>query len=76
MLPLTIPAPDVTVDPNGKVSFEWYSNPRKVFSVTVMATDEVVFAGLFNSSRICGVEYFVNEPPKGILDYIMRIVSK
>jgi len=35
LLPVYFPIPDIRVDPDGEVSFEWYEDKRNVFSVSV-----------------------------------------
>ncbi|MBI4304633.1 MAG: hypothetical protein HY665_09905 [Chloroflexi bacterium] len=75
MLPISVPIPDVCVDPDGMVELEWYKEPRKVFSVTIESDGTLIFAGLFGFSKIHGMENFGDEIPKTIFDSIQRIYS-
>jgi hypothetical protein len=76
MLPAHLPVPEIYVDPDGEITFEWYSNPRKVFSVTVRGNEELVYAGLFGINKIYGTESFDDELPDVILDNISRASSE
>jgi hypothetical protein len=71
-LPLTAPPPELSIDPDGEIVFEWYAAPRKVFSVSV-GVDRLTYAGLFGSSTIHGTEPFDNDIPKTILDNLYRV---
>ena len=58
MLPGTTPAPEVSVDPDGMVAFEWHEEPRWVFSVSIETNGELVYAGLFGNCKTHGTENF------------------
>ena len=75
ILPTTIPEPEVSVDPDGEMSFEWYLTPRKVFSVSIGARNEITYAGLYGINKSYGREYFGDEIPKAILDNLDRLFS-
>ena len=75
MLPSTVPAPEVTVEPDGMVAFEWYEESRWVFSVSFETNGAMVYAGLFGKSKTHGTEYFGEEVPQTILDNIRRVYS-
>ncbi len=73
MLPDTIPAPEVAVEPDGMVAFEWHEESRWVFSVSFETNGELVYAGLFGNSKTHGTENFGEELPQTILDSIRRV---
>ncbi|MCL6582075.1 MAG: hypothetical protein K6U11_00410 [bacterium] len=73
VLPITIPVPEVAVDPDGEISFEWYAGPRKVFTVSIGKNRELTYAGLFGSNKIYGTEHFEDFIPKIILENIQRV---
>ncbi|MDA2925100.1 hypothetical protein MYX65_10720 [Acidobacteria bacterium AH-259-L09] len=75
-LPTTLPAPDVAVEPDGEIAFEWYVRPRWVFSVSVGRDNELTYAGLFGRSKTHGTEYFADELPKTIIENLDRLLSK
>jgi hypothetical protein len=74
-LPLSFPAPEVAAEPEFEIAFEWYGSPTRVFSVSVGASDELNYAGLFGASRTYGTEVFYDEIPEVILWHITRIYS-
>lgn len=72
-LPASTPLPEVVVEPDGEVAFEWYVNPSKVFSVSVGPKGELHYAGIFNQSQISGLEYFEDDIPGIIIDQINKL---
>ncbi len=72
-LPSTLPTPEVSVEPDGMVAFEWYKRSRWVFSVSFGTNKEIIYAGLFGNSKTHGTEYFGEEMPQTILDNIRRV---
>lgn len=75
MLPQTITFPEIDVEPDGELVFEWYRAPRKVFSVIVTSNNEVIYSGLFGTGKVNGTEYFGDELPRTILDNLQRLFS-
>ena len=73
---ISIPAPDVYVDPDGEIAFEWYRGPRRVFSVTAGRDGELIYAGLFGVNKTYGVEHVDDELPDPILNNILRVFSE
>jgi hypothetical protein len=74
MLPITIPIPEIYVDNNGMLEFEWYKEPRKIMSVTVKNDNKLVFAGLFGrENKAYGTEELGQKLPKTIFDYLQRV---
>jgi len=76
MLPMHVPVPEIYIDSDGEVTFEWYLGPREVFSVTVRGNDELVYAGLFGANKTHGVEHLDDELPETILDNISRVLTE
>lgn len=74
-VPTILPAPDVSVEPDGEVSFEWYESPRRVFAVSVGSNNNLTYAGLFAANKAHGVETFHDVIPPVILQYIRRVCS-
>jgi len=73
-LPFSLASPEVSAEPDGEITFEWYSNPSRVFSVSVGPNNELHYAGLFGASRAYGTEVFHDEIPEVILSHIKRAV--
>lgn len=76
VLPASVPVPELYVDPEGEITFEWYVAPRQVFSVTIGSNNEMVYAGLFGSNDTHGTEYLGDELPDTLLDNIRRVFPK
>ena len=75
-LPTTVPLPEVSVDPDGEVSFEWFREPKMVFSLSIGAHNEINYAGLFGHNKVNGKEHFYDEIPKAIFDNLDRLLSR
>ena len=75
LLPPNIPVPEIYIDPDGEVTFEWYTGPRQVFFLSIGSNNELVYAGLFGANKTHGVEYLDDELPGTILDNINRVFS-
>ncbi len=74
-LPYGIPVPEVSAEPDGEITLEWFVAPTRVFSVSVGPDNELNYAGLFGASRTYGTEVFHDEIPEVVLSHIKRVVS-
>jgi len=74
-LPTTVDKPEISVDPDGEISLEWYLEPRKVFSVSIGKRNEIKYAGLYGPNKTYGREYFDYEIPKTVFDNLDRLFS-
>ena len=74
-LPKTFPCPEIAIEPDGEVAFEWSSDKRKVFSVSIGGKGDLIYAGLFGINKTHGTEVFGDEFPKKIMDEIERVFS-
>jgi len=72
LFPSTLEPPDISADADGEIEFEWFVEPRKVFSVSVGESGKLTFAGLFGESVHHGVEFMGAEIPATILQLIRR----
>ena len=72
-LPLSIPNPEIGVDPDGEISFEWYNGRSKVFSISVSDTGKLTYAGIFGIRKVNGVEYFEDRIPRAIINNLQRL---
>jgi hypothetical protein len=73
-LPFSLSSPEVSAEPDGDITFEWYSNPTRVLSVSVGPNNELHYAGLFGASRAYGTEVFHDQIPEVILSHIKRAI--
>ena len=75
-LPVTIPAPEASVDPDGEISLTWQRAPRLVFSVSISKDGVLSYAGLFGrNKKTHGTEDFIYAIPKAITDNLERLYS-
>jgi hypothetical protein len=74
VLPFGIPEPEVSAEPDGEITFEWFAGPAQVFSVSVGPGNELNYAGLFGAGRTYGTEVFHDEVPEVVLSHIKRVV--
>lgn len=75
-LPKSLPLPELSIEPDGEVAFEWYNSNNRVFSVSIGSNGELAYAGLFGLNKMHGTEYFEEGLPKTILEGIQRVFSK
>lgn len=71
-LPTDVEAPEISVDRDGDISFEWDFDARRTFSVSVSRDGIIHFAGLFGTGRIHGSEVLAWGIPTVIAQYIRR----
>ncbi len=74
-LPMTIPLPEASVDPDGEVSFTWQRAPRWVFSISFSEDGLLNYAGLFGRNKTHGAEEFIGVVPKTVTDNLERLYS-
>lgn len=74
-LPTTIPAPDVQVDSDGDLSFEWDCGPRRVFSVSIGRDGTLNYAGLIGHAAFHGLEQLRQGIPLAIALGIRRVTG-
>jgi hypothetical protein len=71
-LPRSIPMPEVSVDPDGEVSFDWICGARQ-FSISLGGRGVMSYAGLFGSDKVAGSERFQGTLPRTIVDFVKRV---
>ena len=74
MMPSSLPRPDISAEPDGEITFEWYKEKYSVFVISVGGNNLITYAGLFGkSNKIHGTEYFADELPEIIRHCIRRL---
>lgn len=74
MMPSSLPMPDISAEPDGEITFEWYKEKYSVFVISVGGNNLITYAGLFGkSNKIHGTEYFADELPEIIRHCIRRL---
>jgi hypothetical protein len=72
-LPRFAPLPEVSVDPDGEISFDWLSPSGEMFSVSVNKQNRLAYAGWFGEkSRIHGIEQLAENCPQEIIRGIQK----
>lgn len=74
-LPYNLPSPDVSPEPDGDISFEWYCNPSHVVSISVGPKGYLYFAALIGLKKRYGSEPFGGEIPQEIFDVIHQVIE-
>lgn len=75
-LPDDVPLPDVAVDPDGSISFDWISSRTRVFSLSVGESSRVAFAWIDGTDRGHGVARFERDViPSRVLAGIREVMS-
>lgn len=75
LLPTTAPTPEVSVDSDGEISFEWDFGPRQVFSVSIGRDGTLTYAGLFGASKSHGTEQLAYAVPQAIALNLERLLG-
>lgn len=73
LLPSSTSVPDITVDSDGEIVFEWDLGRRRVFSVSVGRDGTLTFAGLFGHTKVHGAEHLREALPAVISDCLQRL---
>jgi hypothetical protein len=71
-LPSDIPAPEISADPDGEVSFDWCGDRKRHFSISIGENNVMSYAGLFGSDRAKGSERFDGSIPRVLISYAKR----
>lgn len=71
-LPVETPVPDVVVEEDGAVAFDWESAPRRSFSVSVSSDGRLRYGGLFGYDMHSGTLYPSGTLPRTLLTFISR----
>lgn len=75
-LPRSLPDPEVSLDPDGEVSFDWTGHGNGRFSVSVNGERRLAFAGRFSeTSKLHGMEQFTEVLPPEIIRGIQRTIE-
>ena len=68
--------PDISVDTDGELLFEWDRGPRQTFSVSVGRDGTLTFAGLLGYRKVHGTEHFREALPLVIADWIQDVTAR
>ncbi|MXX70033.1 MAG: hypothetical protein F4Y74_13870 [Gemmatimonadales bacterium] len=72
-LPSGIPDPELGADPDGEVSFGWFTAPDWGVAVALNAEGRLSYAAMFGANRAHGTERFRQEIPRPLLQIFRRL---
>lgn len=75
-LPLGVPSPTVTAEPDGHINLEWYTTPRRLVTVSIGPNSRLHWAVLIGSEDPRGSGQFVDRIPKTLLYFIERVHAR
>lgn len=74
--PKTLPAPKLSLDNDGEISFDWLGKNRQVLSVSLRSDGRLSIAGRFGVKRSFNeTDQFNEEVPERIVDSVKKISS-
>lgn len=76
ILPASLPIPDISVDTDGEILFEWDRGQRHIFSISVGRDGTLTFAGLYGHTKIHGTEHLREALPLVIAHSLQRIANQ
>jgi hypothetical protein len=74
-LPSNVSMPEVSVHPDGEISFDWFGGARRQFSISLGTRKVLSYAGLFGSDKVTGSERFQGALPRTLIDHIKRVAA-
>ena len=74
-LPSSIEMPAIVPEPHGGIGFEWRSGRSRALVMSVIGQRTISFAGIFESGRFHGSDYFEECLPSPILNLYQRLRS-
>jgi hypothetical protein len=74
ILPLDIPAPEVGLDPDGEISFDWFGAEGQNFSVSLRKDGRLAYAGAFAGEKTkYGTDRLDDEIPREIVEAVREL---
>jgi hypothetical protein len=75
VIPLGICKPSIGAEPDGHITFEWYSNPDRTLSVSIDSFGNLHYSTLLGPDRHYGTESFVGLVPFRLLELIYQVMA-
>ncbi len=74
--PKTLPAPELSLDKDGEISFDWLGKHREMFSLSLRADGRLSYAAKLGTKRsFYGIEEFDDEVPARIVESIKEVYA-
>jgi len=74
-LPPSLPDPDLGAEPDGHITLEWYSSPRRLLSVSISPRGRLHYAALVGDDRRSGAMTFSDAFPDDLTALARRVMS-
>lgn len=76
LLPASTPDPEIVVEDDGEIAFDWDLGPRQVFSVSVGRDGTLSYAGLFGIQKAHGVTMLDDDAiPHEVVDGLAKVLA-
>lgn len=76
-LPSSLPPPELTVDRDGEINFDWFGSGGQIFSASLRKDGRIAYAGQISVlNRQSGVGEFNDSVPKKIVESVKSIFPK
>ncbi len=72
-LPASFPAPEVSPESDGSITFDWFPREAELLSVSVTEDGRVVWAGIYDGGQVRGIEVFHDRIPSPVLDLLRQL---
>ena len=76
LLPFSLPAPSIGAEPDGHITFEWYSTPFQTLSISISPESDIHYAALIGTNKAYGTEHFYGDIPPQIIGLIARVSAE
>ncbi len=73
-LPNNISTPEITVDPDGEISFEWFISNKKLIILSIGEKGNINYVGVIGKNCQKGEEYYNQQIPQTIMELFKRIL--
>lgn len=73
-LPTTVPAPNISVDPDGEVDLLWHVSPTRTLSISVGPGGRLTYSALIGDAESFGTEWLSDEIPESVLSNLSRVL--
>ncbi len=74
--PKTLPFPEIALDSDGEISFDWEGKNRRMFSVSLRADGRLSYARKLGMTRsFYGIDEFDENVPETIVESVKKIFS-
>ena len=73
LLPFDVPLPEVSVEPDGEIAFDWQSAVDRMFSISLGENQKMSYSGVFGDEDIHGSAFFLELLPRNVLRAIRKV---